>query len=129
MHEDNELKNKVVQTTRKDSELPIGEISQIDKIIKPYFDAHWKNKLEIAKLQNEYDLKLMEVESKYKNKMLIGIFVAVFFIFGLAFYLFLTNRDDYAMQIIVGIVLVVMTFIAGYGLKIQNRDRLNGEDE
>lgn len=101
----------------------MADLHALDQILRPYFEGHWKNEFEKAKLDTDFELKVLEVEFKFRKWMMIGIFAGIFIVLALAFYLFATERDEYAMQIIVGIVLVVMTFIAGYGLNVSRKPK------
>lgn len=109
--------------TKQPDDIVLDNLRAIDQVVRPYFEGYWKNELENTKLETDFELKVLEAESKFRKWMMIGIFSGVFIILVLAFYLFATERNDYAMQIIVGIVLVVMTFIAGYGLSASIRSK------
>ena len=99
------------------------DLQTIDSMVRPYFEGHWKNTLERTRLEADFRLEVLKTEFRFRKWMTIGIFVTVFIIIGLAFYLFATDRSDQAMQIIVGVVLVVMTFIAGYGVNKSSQTR------
>ena len=100
----------------------MNDIRALDQMLRPYFEGHWKNELEKAKLDTDFESKVLETEFKFRKWMMIGTFAAVFIILILVFYLFATNRDSHAMQLVVGIVLVVMTFIAGRGRRAPTRN-------
>jgi hypothetical protein len=106
---------------KQPEDVVVNQLRALDLMVRPYFEGHWKNELEKAKLETNFQLKVVEAEFRFRKWMMIGTVGGVFAILGLASYLFATERNDYAMQMVVGIVLVVMTFVAGYGLSKSRR--------
>lgn len=93
----------------------MADLQVLDKLIKPYFESYFRHELEMAKQENEFELKMVEHEVKLWKSLLHIISWSLLALLLLAFYLFYTGRDEYAIQLIVGLALVVMAFIAGKG--------------
>lgn len=107
---------------KKQGDLDIKDLKGLDQLIRPYFEGHWENKLKTNKMEIDFELKVLETKNRHNRFVLLGLFAIAAIVLLLSFYLFLTGRDKSAMDLVVIVILVTTSALAGYGWSKSKRE-------